>query len=1158
MKKLLFFSIFIFFLSCEAPGDVSERFAGSDKQTGTASAQVKTQNPTGLESLLSEAQFNTLLPNRNKVLSYQSFVKAVDFIQSHPDPYWNRFLKEGDKFTRQLELISFLAHTSQETTGGWETAEGGYAAYGWYFLEEVHIPHPYIEPGHFEFPAREGRSYHGRGLIQISWNYNYGAFSQDILGDKNILLDNPELVSKSGELLILSAIWFWMKTQSPKPSLHDTVMAMTADNPVHYWNYLAPGNVSAKRAPSFGTMTNIINGGIEIPAYVNKTKARNRVKHFMRYSNHILYEKTLDNYSVTANGAYTANPLVPYTYQSLNDSSRFLRELQLAEGVIPHEKLYRQSFLDVAGEYGTLLTAEDSRDFREFVEHTSSPAQSNGEMATLSQELKDFIANNKDDYDSEPSVPSDPEEGEQNPDNGEGLPPGQYITWQLSNKGYPRDFLVIHNGIKYISVFYTEGDIEPGTIRVDDQGFSLQGWSQQGTATAEEMKLADENALIFYGDSQPGEGAGSGSEDSGSQPGDGGMLGDYLGDDYSPWLPQSYIAGSKVSHEGVVYLAQFWANADQKPYGTVTVVAYPWKPLGFVPMDDETGNTPDNGSDGSNSGRPSFLPEDGGLSSNIPSGNAVSYISDHWNRWTNRFLDDPSKIRIYYEENYVPEDYTVRIYANNQGVKTEIASLPGLAAKQMRNLYVNFPGITKGWEYNVNRTSLIIAVYNELGNKVERVYNADGSSSAKAVSTEEKALHGPETPGKHAGFTSNNDNGVVNPYIGNNWNRWANIDKEDPSKVRIYYLERFVPSNYQVKVFSNHNGLKTELASLPGLGAQDWRNIIVNFPEISKPWDYQSNKTSLILEVHNNRGERVDTVYNANGTYSNISVGSPEKGLSGPEPPGPNAGYTSSDSSAVSPYINYFWNRWTNFDISNPSRIRVSYLENDIPSNYTVKVIANMRGDKTEIASFHGYGTRRTRVINANFPGITKGWQFNPKDTSIILEVYNENGYKVDRVYNKYGQSSVPIEIIEKGLSGTGAPTANSGFTSNNASGRIPSYVPSIWNRWIGRFKDEPSKVRIGYFENFIPEDYTVKVFAKNQDLITEVASVPGLGKQTWRDLVIDFPGITSLDQFKGDKTSLIIEVYNDKGLKVDKVYNAEGTYTALPVAVSEKVLHKY
>ncbi|KAI1713687.1 chitinase class I domain-containing protein [Ditylenchus destructor] len=70
--------------------------------------------------------------------------------------------------------------------------------------------------------------YFGRGPLQLSWNYNYGQFQQflrtqgidvDLLDEPNQLITKPDL-----PLAMLSALWFYMTPQPPKPSMHDIIM----------------------------------------------------------------------------------------------------------------------------------------------------------------------------------------------------------------------------------------------------------------------------------------------------------------------------------------------------------------------------------------------------------------------------------------------------------------------------------------------------------------------------------------------------------------------------------------------------------------------------------------------------------------------------------------------------------------------------------------------------------------------------------------------------------------------------------------------------------------------------------------------------------------------------------------------------------------------
>eukprot|EP00798_Chlamydomonas_sp_ICE-L_P010268 gene10268-8189_t len=94
-----------------------------------------------------------------------------------------------------------------------------------------------------QWPCTPGARYCGRGGIQLSWNYNYGAageyFGLDLLG-------HPEKVQQDGVLAWATSLWFWMKYE--RGTCHT---AMTQ-----------PGQTISGRPTGFGLCTNLINGGI--------------------------------------------------------------------------------------------------------------------------------------------------------------------------------------------------------------------------------------------------------------------------------------------------------------------------------------------------------------------------------------------------------------------------------------------------------------------------------------------------------------------------------------------------------------------------------------------------------------------------------------------------------------------------------------------------------------------------------------------------------------------------------------------------------------------------------------------------------------------------------------------------------------------------------
>jgi predicted chitinase len=232
--------------------------ASSTLTATAATTQLSGQIPfastraTGLDALITQAQYESLFPNRNALYSFTALQTAAAL-----NP---RFLNEGSGVQRMQELAAFLANTGHETTGGWATAPGGRTAWGLYFAEEAgcaatqSAPSPctyYCDSANAQFPCAANQDYYGRGPLQLSWNYNYGlaglALGQDLLG-------NPGLVSTDSNIAWQTAIWFWMTPQAPKPSAHDVM----AGN----WTP-GPADVAVGRAAGFGLTIDIINGGIE-------------------------------------------------------------------------------------------------------------------------------------------------------------------------------------------------------------------------------------------------------------------------------------------------------------------------------------------------------------------------------------------------------------------------------------------------------------------------------------------------------------------------------------------------------------------------------------------------------------------------------------------------------------------------------------------------------------------------------------------------------------------------------------------------------------------------------------------------------------------------------------------------------------------------------
>ncbi len=200
-----------------------------------------------------------------------------------------------------------MSNVSRETSGSWAGAPSPWIADytvngvptkvwkgGLYWVQEVGYetnadgtsPHVSYIDASSEWKPVQGRSYHGRGPIQLSWNYNYGAFSAwlydnglyaEKITSRDALLINPGLVNSDPIVSMLSAIWFWMTPQGPKPSAHDVIYGAVSNVSRTTQELGLPPKKDGSSVPTangdstnpevvayrLGTTINIINGGIE-------------------------------------------------------------------------------------------------------------------------------------------------------------------------------------------------------------------------------------------------------------------------------------------------------------------------------------------------------------------------------------------------------------------------------------------------------------------------------------------------------------------------------------------------------------------------------------------------------------------------------------------------------------------------------------------------------------------------------------------------------------------------------------------------------------------------------------------------------------------------------------------------------------------------------
>ncbi len=261
-----------------------------------AISPLSTANPANVqrvEAIISARDWAVLFPRRAPEYSYANFLKAVGkfpaFCGDRADD------GNADAICRKA-LATMFAHFTQETGGhtpAWPEPEWRQGLVylrelGW--SEDMANGYGLCDPGIWQgatwpcavFPdghpsAGQYKSYFGRGAKQLSYNYNYGPFSEAMFGDVEILLEQPNLVADTW-LNLASAVFFYVYPQPPKPSMLHALDGTWQPNDHDLANGLTPG---------FGVTTQIINGGIECGGPSEHIQSQNRITYYLQFADYL-------------------------------------------------------------------------------------------------------------------------------------------------------------------------------------------------------------------------------------------------------------------------------------------------------------------------------------------------------------------------------------------------------------------------------------------------------------------------------------------------------------------------------------------------------------------------------------------------------------------------------------------------------------------------------------------------------------------------------------------------------------------------------------------------------------------------------------------------------------------------------------------------------
>jgi predicted chitinase len=234
--------------SCEtglpmASSNSTTTVTSASTTTSSVATVVSDSSTTASSSVVSETQFNQMFPNRNSFYTYAGFVAAIN---SYPGVF-----SMGSEMLRKQEAAAFLANVNHETGGLQYIREANQANWPLYCANSS------------QYPCVPNQQYYGRGPIQLSWNYNYGAAGA-VLG-LNLLAD-PDLVARDSTVAWKTAMWFWMTQKGvSQMTPHDAMVNLVG----------------------FAETIKAINGGLECnkaPGSVGNNQMQSRVNYYRNFT----------------------------------------------------------------------------------------------------------------------------------------------------------------------------------------------------------------------------------------------------------------------------------------------------------------------------------------------------------------------------------------------------------------------------------------------------------------------------------------------------------------------------------------------------------------------------------------------------------------------------------------------------------------------------------------------------------------------------------------------------------------------------------------------------------------------------------------------------------------------------------------------------------
>ncbi|KAA8527259.1 hypothetical protein F0562_034644 [Nyssa sinensis] len=170
-----------------------EAYCGTGCREGPCFNSPPSNNGASVADIVTDAFFNGIINQAAANCAGRGFYTRAAFLEaanSYPE-----FGTTGTADDSRREIAAFFAHVTHET---------GHFCY----IEEINgASQDYCDENNTQYPCVQGQNYYGRGPLQLTWNYNYGAAGNAIRFDG---LGNPGIVATDRVISFKTALWFWM------------------------------------------------------------------------------------------------------------------------------------------------------------------------------------------------------------------------------------------------------------------------------------------------------------------------------------------------------------------------------------------------------------------------------------------------------------------------------------------------------------------------------------------------------------------------------------------------------------------------------------------------------------------------------------------------------------------------------------------------------------------------------------------------------------------------------------------------------------------------------------------------------------------------------------------------------------------------------------